>query len=96
MLFMVVSDPRPGRPSEIRGGQTSFWDWLAPLKADGTVQACWVKAGRGAVIVFDVPSHERLHDLINAWTEHVPARFTVTPLIDPAYQEAHARAGRIP
>jgi muconolactone delta-isomerase len=96
MLFMVVSDPRPERPSEIRSRQSSYWDWLQALKDDGTVKACWVKTGRGAVVVFDVPSHERLHDLINAWSDRVPAHFTITPLIDAAYQEAHARAGRAP
>jgi muconolactone delta-isomerase len=96
MLFMVVSDPRPERPSEIRSRQSSYWDWLQALKDDGTVKACWVKTGRGAVVVFDVPNHERLHDLINAWSDRVPAHFTITPLIDAAYQEAHARAGRAP
>jgi hypothetical protein len=93
MLFMVTSDPRPERPSEIRGHQTGFWDWLQPLKDNGTVKACYVKTGRGAIVVFDVKDHETLHDLINAWSDRVPAHFTVQALIDPAYQEKRARAG---
>ncbi len=61
MQFMVMSTPRPERPSEVRGGQSRFWDWLEPLKQSGAVKACYVKTGRGAIVVFDVPDHETLH-----------------------------------
>jgi hypothetical protein len=95
MLFMVMSDPRPERPSDMRQRQTGFWDWLQPLKDNGTVKACYVKTGRGAIVVFDVPNHEALHDLINGWSDRVPAHFTVYPLIDPGYQEKRARGGTL-
>lgn len=94
MLYMVMSNPRPERPSEIKDRQTSFWDWIQKLKDAGTVQACYVKTGRGAIVVFDVDSHETLHRLINEWSDCVPAEFTTIPLVDPSFQERRARAGR--
>ena len=91
MLFMVRSQPQPGRPSELRGIQANFWDWLKTLEDAGTVKACYVPVGRGAIVVFDVDSHETLHRLVNEWSDRVPARFTITPLIDRAFQERRAR-----
>lgn len=93
MLFMVMSTPRPERPSTMRGGQTRFWDWLQPLKDEGACRAVYVKTGRGLMAVFDVPDHETLHRYMTEWAEQVPAEFTVWPLIDPAHQEAIARRG---
>ena len=78
MQFMVRSEPVPGRPSELRGIQSGFWDWLKGLEAAGTVKACYVPVGRGAIVVFDVDSHESLHRLVNEWSDRVPARFTIT------------------
>lgn len=94
MLFMVMSTPRPERPSDMRGGQTQFWDWLQPLKDGGTVKAVYVKTGRGAMVVFDVPNHETLHRYMTEWANNVPAEFMVWPLIDPAVQEGIARKGK--
>ena len=91
MLFMVRSRPVPGRPSELKGVQTRFWDWLEPLERAGTVTACYVPAGRGAIVVFEVDSHETLHRLVNEWSDCVPARFEITPLIERAFQEGRAR-----
>ena len=28
MQFLVISTPRPERPSEMRGPQSKFWDWI--------------------------------------------------------------------
>jgi hypothetical protein len=92
MLYMVMSNPRPERPSEIKGRQASFWDWLEKLEDAGVVKACYVKTGRGAIVVFDVDSHETLHRLINEWSDRVPAEFTTYPLIDPAFQKQRARS----
>ncbi|MBX3491239.1 DUF3303 family protein [Parvibaculum sp.] len=93
MQFMVISDPQPARPSQVRGIQTTFWDWLDRQKEAGIVKAVYVKTGRGAIVVFDVESHETLHRLMTEWSDCVPAAFTVFPLIDPAHQEAIARKG---
>ena len=93
MLFMVMSTPRPERPSEMRGRQTEYWDWLEPLKASGACKAVYVKTGRGAMVVFDVPDNETLHRYITEWAERVPAEFTVWPLVEASHQEAIARRG---
>ncbi len=93
MQFMVMSNPRPERPSEMRGRQTSFWDWLEPLKQSGACKACYVKTGRGAILVFEVDSHETLHRYMTEWANCVPAELTVYPLIDPKVQEDIARRG---
>lgn len=91
MQFMVISDPRPGKPSDARSGQAGWWDWVARYRAEGVIRECYIKAGRGAALILDVDSHETLHRLINEWQELVPASFTTHALIDPAYQERRAR-----
>ena len=91
MQFLVISTPRPERPSDMRGPQTKFWDWIKPLQARGTVQSCHIKVGRGACVVFDVADHETLHRLVNEWADCVPAAFEIIALVDPAFQERRAR-----
>lgn len=93
MLFMVMSTPRPEQPSTMRAAQSRFWDWMASMQQDGTARAVYVKAGRGAMVVFDVPDHIALHRVMTQWAEHVPAEFTVWPLVEPGIQEAIARKG---
>ncbi len=88
MLFAVISEPLPGRPSEAVANRRRYWEWLAPLQAAGTVQWIYARTGRGALAVLDVDSHETLHRLLNEWAEIVPARFDVLPLIDPATAQA--------
>lgn len=94
MQFMVMSTPRPERPSAMRESQTKFWDWLEPLKQAGTVTACYVKTGRGCMVVFEVPDHETLHRYITEWAEHVPAEYMVWPLVAAKHQETIARKGK--
>jgi hypothetical protein len=91
MQFMVMSNPRPERPADMRGGQTDFWDWLEGLKQQGVCKAVYVKTGRGAILVLDVDTHETLHRYMTEWSNCVPAELTVYPLIDPAHQERIAR-----
>ena len=94
MKYIVTSNPRPERPSEIRARQALFWDWLDGQKKNGTVEAVYVKTGRGAIIVVNVDSHEILHRFITEWSDTVPAEFTVIPLVDdPSHQEQIARRG---
>jgi hypothetical protein len=84
MLFLVISSPRPERPSTVAKNRQAFWRWIEPkLKAK---QALWAypKVGRGVVTAFDVRSHEELHALLNEWAEIIPAEFQVVPLFDAA------------
>ncbi len=96
MNFLVISTPLPSKPSTLRDGQRAWWDWLDPLVKSGVAKHVYVKLGRGAVIIFDVDSHETLHKLINQWSECVPANFEVEALISPSHQEKIARAGLHP
>jgi hypothetical protein len=84
MLFLVISEPRPERPSSVRAARQSYWTWIQPLIDTGEVRSVHAKVGRGAAVLFDVPSNEALHTHLNAWAEIIPARFEVHALIDPA------------
>lgn len=82
MLFLVISTPRPERPSEWAGRRTTFWPWLAEQERLGLCKWGYARAGRGAVALFDVPSNESLHALLNQWSDIIPAAFEVLPLIE--------------
>jgi hypothetical protein len=65
MYFMVVSTPRAEKPSAVREGQKQWWDWINEQIERGTAKHVYTKLGRGAVIIFDVDTHETLHKLVN-------------------------------
>ena len=83
MLFLVISEPRPERPSSVTAARQSYWSWIQPLIDAGEVRSVHAKVGRGAVVLFDVASNERLHAHLNAWADIIPATFQVHALIDP-------------
>ena len=82
MLFLAISTPAPTEPSAVRDRRQRYWDWIAPLRADGSVRSVYARVGRGVVVLFDVESPERLHRLLNEWADIVPATFEVHPLIE--------------
>ena len=84
MLFLVISSPRPERPSAVASRRRAFWRWLDPKLKSGTALFAYARVGRGLVTAFDVRSHEELHALLNEWADLIPAQFEVLPLIDPA------------
>jgi hypothetical protein len=84
MLFLVISEPRPERPSSVTAARQSYWTWIQPLIDNGEVRSVHAKVGRGAAVLFDVASNEALHAHLNAWADIIPARFDVHALIDPA------------
>ena len=88
MLFLVISDPRPERPSAVADQRKLFWDWIAPLLKSGEARTVHAKVGRGAVVLFDVPSNEQLHRRLNEWSDIVPAHFQIHALIDPDAAQA--------
>jgi hypothetical protein len=83
MLFLVISEPRPERPSSVTASRQTYWTWIQPLIDAGEVRSVHAKVGRGAVVLFDVPSNEVLHAHLNAWADIIPATFEVHALIDP-------------
>jgi hypothetical protein len=82
MLFLVVSTPRPERPSDLATTRQSFWPWMARYEASGVCRHVYARAGRGAVAVLDVADNEALHKILNEWADIIPAQFEVYPLID--------------
>ena len=81
-LFLVISTPRPERPSEMAARRQSFWPWIDKYEADGICRQIYARVGRGAVAVFDVADNEALHRILNEWADIIPAEFDVYPLVD--------------
>ena len=73
MLFLVVSTPRPERPSELATTRQSFWPWIAGYEARGVCRHIYARAGRGAVAVLDVANNETLHKILNEWADIIGA-----------------------
>jgi hypothetical protein len=84
MLFLVVSAPRPEKPSSVAAARLGFWRWMAPHLESGVALCAYGRTGRGAVAVFNVDSNETLHRLLSEWAEIIPAQFDVYPLVDVA------------
>jgi uncharacterized protein DUF3303 len=82
MLFLVVSTPRPERPSDLVGARQSFWPWIAGHQTRGVCRHVYARAGRGAVAVFDVADNAALHRILNEWADIIPAHFDTYPLIE--------------
>jgi muconolactone delta-isomerase len=82
MLFLVVSTPRPERPSELAQTRQSFWPWIARYEAQGVCRQIYAPVGRGAVGIFDVEDNNALHQILNEWADIVPAHFDTYPLIE--------------
>jgi hypothetical protein len=82
MLFLVVSTPRPERPSDLVGSRQSFWPWIARYQARGVCRQIYARVGRGAVAVLDVEDNDGLHRILNEWADIIPAHFDTYPLID--------------
>jgi hypothetical protein len=82
MLFLVVSTPRPERPSEMAQQRQSFWPWIASYQAQGVCRHIYARVGRGAVAVLDVSDNASLHRILNEWADIIPTHFDTFPLID--------------
>ncbi len=82
MLFLVISTPRPERPTTQIDIRSRYWVWMRPLLDAGLCRSVHARAGRGAVALFDVDSNLTLHRLMNEWADIVPAHFDVYPLLD--------------
>jgi len=84
VLFLVISTPRPERPSAVASSRKKFWRWIDPMLKSKQCRFVHARVGRGAVALFDVRSNEELHVFLNGWADIIPAHFDVYPLIDPA------------
>ena len=54
MLFLVVSTPRPERPSDLAAARQSFWPWIAGHQA-------WLPIDIGAVEAADIFDRDLSH-----------------------------------
>jgi hypothetical protein len=84
VLFLVISTPRPERPSAVASSRKKFWRWVDPMLKSKQCRFVHARVGRGAVALFDVRSNAELHAFLNGWADIIPAHFDVYPLIDPA------------
>ena len=82
MLFLVVSSPNPQRPSEVKEQRRKYWPWAQDKLDKGLAISFYARTGRGAVAIFDVDSNDVLHRLLNEWSEIVPVKFDIYPLLD--------------
>jgi muconolactone delta-isomerase len=82
MLFLVISTPRPEKPTTLIDARNRYWEWMNPLLESGIARSVHARVGRGAVALFDVDSNETLHRLMNEWAEIIPAHMEVYPLLD--------------
>ena len=83
MLFLVISTPQPARPDEVKGARAKFRRWIERLKTNNTVISFYPRVGRGAVVIFDVASNDKLHELLTEWANIVPVHHDVYPLVAP-------------
>jgi len=88
MLVLVISTPRPDKPSALADDRMKYWDWMNPLLASGIAKSAYPRVGRGVAVTFDVDSNETLHRLMNEWADIIPAHFDVYPLLDPGAAKA--------
>ena len=84
MLYLVITTPLPGKPSEAQSDRQELWKWAALLMKNGVIKdgCMYAKVGRGGIALFDVPSHEESHGYLSQWLEFVPAEMQVIPLMD--------------
>jgi hypothetical protein len=94
MLVLVISTPHPSAPGDRADSRLRWRDWVAGLEQAGQVRAWYLRVGRGAAIVFDVPDNDTLHQRLTEWLTYVPAHFDVYPLVTPAVQEQLLRSLR--
>ena len=82
MLFLVISEPRADRPSDMAKARQGFWPWMAAYQASGVCLHIYPRVGRGVVVVFKVETNDQLHVILNEWADIIPAQFDIYPLVD--------------
>jgi len=87
MLYLLMSTPYPSRPEDAKGARVEFRSWIGELKSRNKVICFYPKVGRGSVVIFDLSSHDELHELLTQWLDIVPASFDIYPLATPSEAE---------
>jgi hypothetical protein len=94
-LFLVISSPRPERPSTVAADRRAFWRWIEPKLKSKQALFAYPKVGRGVAVAFNVKSHEELHALLNEWADMIPAEFEVIPLVNSAKAKRYLKRRKI-
>ena len=87
MLFLVISDPHPSKPGDIKNARLEFRSWIADLKSKNKVVCFYPKVGRGSIVIFDVSSNDELNKLLTQWLNILPVSFDIYPLATPSEAE---------
>ena len=81
MLYLLISSPQPSKPEDVKNARVEFRTWIDELKAKGKVLHFYYRVGRGIAAVLDVASNDELHAIMTRWSNIVPVRFDVYPLV---------------
>ena len=84
MLYLVISTPHPSKPEEVKDARSAYWPWIEDLKSKNKVLCVYPRVGRGVVVIFDVTSHDELHQMMTQWLNIVPVSFDIYPLVTPS------------
>ncbi len=84
MLYLVISTPHPSKPEDVKNARVEFRSWIENLKSENKVICFYPRVGRGSIVIFDVASHDELHELMTQWLHIVPVSFDIYPLATPA------------
>ena len=87
MLFLVISNPLPSRPGDVKSARLKFRSWIENLKSKKKIIVFYPRVGRGSVVIFEVTSNDELHKLMTEWSDIVPVSFDVYPLASPSKAE---------
>lgn len=87
MFFLVISNPQPSKPNEVKAQRLEFRTWIESPKLKNKVVSYFPRVGRGSIVIFDVKSNDELHSFLTDWTNVVPAQFDIYPLATPDLAE---------
>lgn len=81
MLFLIISNPHPSKPIDVKKMRLKFRSWINDLKSQNKVISFYPIVGRGSVVIFDVNSNEELHKFMTQWLDIIPVNYNIYPLI---------------
>jgi len=87
MLYLVISNPHPTKPEDVKNARLEFWSWIKGLKSQNKLVCFYPRVGRGSIVILDVSSNDELHKLMTEWLDLVPVSFDIYPLTTPSEAE---------
>jgi muconolactone delta-isomerase len=87
VLFLVISNPHPSKPEEVKNARLEFRSWIEDLRSKNKAVCFYPRVGRGSIVIFDVSSNDELHNLLTQWLNIVPVNFDIFPLATPSKAE---------